>query len=124
MEGELIMAERKSRYKEVPGKYGKAKVVDETSDAVTEELKKEEVKEVKKRTPKKPVKKGVVDTNALNIRTTPDANANNVMGVLRKGAEVVINEADNIEGWFNVTCEVVRGVKVTGYVMSTYIKEV
>lgn len=118
------MAEKKSRYKEVPGKYGKAKVVDEVPDAVTEELKKEEVKEVKKRAPKKVVKKGVVDTNALNIRTAPDANANNVMGVLRKGAEVVINEEDSLEGWFNVTCEVTPGVKVTGYVMSMYIKEV
>lgn len=117
------MAEKKSRYKEVPGKYGKAKVVDEAPDAVTEELKKEEVKEVKKRVPKKPVKKGIVDTNALNVRTAPEK-GNNIICVIRKGAEVVINDLDGVIGWLNITVEATPGVKVTGYVMSTFIKEV
>lgn len=117
------MAERKSRFKEVPGKYGKAKVVDEATDAATEELKTEEVKETKKKTTKKAVKKGTVNTNALNVRTAPVI-GDNVMSIIRKGAEVIINEADSIEGWFNITVEVTPGVKVTGYVMKEYIKEV
>lgn len=117
------MAERKSRFKEVPGKYGKAKVVDEVTDAVTEELKTEEVKETKKKTTKKAVKKGVVNTNALNVRTAP-VTGDNVISIIRKGAEVTINEADSVDGWLNITTEAVPGVKVTGYVMKEYIKEV
>lgn len=115
------MIERKKSYKEVPGKYGKAKVVDETP---TEELKKKEVKEEKKKSAKKKVKKGVVDTNALNVRTAPVKQNGNELGIIRKGAEVVINEADSVDGWYNITTEVMPGIKITGYAMAEFIKEV
>lgn len=111
------MAERKKTYKEVPGKYGKAKVVDETP---TEELKKEEEK---KKPVKKKVKKGIVDTNALNVRTAPEK-GDNVICIIRKGAEVVINDLDGVIGWLNITVEATPGVKVTGFVMAEFIKEV
>ena len=120
MEGELTMAERKKSYKEVPGKYGKAKVVDETP---TEELKKKEVKEEKKKPVKKKVKKGIVNTNALNVRTAPEK-GDNIICIIRKGAEVVINDLDGVIGWLNITVEATPGVKVTGFVMAEFIKEV
>lgn len=115
---------RRRSYRSVPGKYGKAKVADEALDAVTEELKTEDVKEVKKKPAKKKVKKGVVDTNALNVRTAPVKQNGNELGIIRKGAEVVINEADSVDGWYNITTEVMPGVKVTGYAMAEFIKEV
>lgn len=121
------MIERKKSYKEVPGKHGKAKVenLEGTDEMPTEELfKKEDVKEEKKKPAKKKVKKGVVDTNALNVRTAPVKQNGNELGIIRKGAEVVINEADSVDGWYNITTEVMPGIKITGYAMAEFIKEV
>lgn len=90
-----------------------------TQDPVTEELKTEE--KPKKKPVKKGPKFGVVRIGALNIRTSPEE-GNNILGVITNGTEVTINE-DILtpEGWFNITTEMVPGVKATGYVMSKYI---
>ena len=118
MEGELTMAERKSRYKEIPGKYGKAQALDD----VTEELKKEEPVEEKPK--KKAKRKGIVNTNALNVRTEAKV-GDNIICVIRSGATVFINDLVGVpEGWLNITTEPTKGIKVTGFVMSKYIKEV
>mgnify|MGYP002523055752 CR=1 FL=1 len=114
------MAERKSRYKEIPGKYGKAQALDD----VNEELKKEEPVEEKPK--KKAKRKGIVNTNALNVRSeASDKVRDNIICVIRSGATVIINDLVGVpEGWLNITTEPTKGIKVTGFVMSKYIKEV
>lgn len=124
------MIESKNRYsaKKETNKTPKAKTEEVKADAITEELKKDEPKEEKKKPVKKAKKKGIVDTNALNVRTAPikdgNYNTNNVICVIRRDAEVIINESEGTAGWLNITTEVTPGVKVTGFVMSKFIKEV
>lgn len=97
-----------------------------TKEPVTEELKTEdkvEEKPKKKETKKEP-KNGKVIIRALNVRTTPEIpeKGNNIIGVATNGMDVVINEdIPAPEGWCNITVELVKGVKATGYVMSKYI---
>ena len=89
---------------------------------VTEELKTEE-KPKKKETKKEP-KNGKVIIRALNVRTAPEIpdKGDNIIGVATNGMDVVINEdIPAPEGWCNITVELVKGVKATGYVMSKYI---
>ena len=90
-----------------------------TQDSVTEELKTEE--KPKKKPVKKDPKFGVVRIGALNVRTSPEE-GNNILGVITNGTEVTINE-DNLtpEGWYNITVEIVPGVKTTGYIMAKYV---
>ena len=100
-------------------KFEKKEVAQEP---VTEELKTEE-KPKKKETKKEP-KNGKVIIRALNVRTTPEIpeKGNNIIGVATNGMDVVINEdIPAPEGWCNITVELVKGVKATGYVMSKYI---
>lgn len=122
------MIEREPRYKKTTGKHGKAFVKDEAAvDAVTEELKKEEPVEVKKPKTKKVKKFGIVITSgqrSLNVRTAPVKDDKNVICVIPKSTKVAINVVDSIDGWYNITVEATPGVKVTGYVMSRFIKEV
>lgn len=122
------MIESKNRYstKKETNKTPKAKTEEVKADAITEELKKDEPKEEKKKPVKKAKKKGIVDTNALNVRTAPikDDNTENVICVIRRDAEVVINEFEGTADWLNITTEATPGVKVTGFVMSKFIKEV
>ena len=113
VEGELLMATRRnSRYKEVPGQFGKAIAADEP------------VEEVK---PEK-LRKGVVIPELLNVRSAPvKTNKNEPTNVIAKvpgGSRVTINKIAAPNGWYNVTIEVIKGVKVTGYIMSEFIKEV
>ena len=103
---------RNSRYKEVPGQFGKAIAADEP------------VEEVK---PEK-LRKGVVIPELLNVRSAPvKTNKNEPTNVIAKvpgGSRVTINKIAAPNGWYNVTIEVIKGVKVTGYIMSEFIKEV
>jgi uncharacterized protein YgiM (DUF1202 family) len=117
VEGELLMpARRSSRYKEVPGQFGKAIVADEPVEEVKEEVK-----------PEKP-RKGVVIPELLNVRSAPVKTGKNeptnVLAKVPGGSRVTINKIAAPNGWYNVTVEVFKGVKVTGYVMSEFIKEV
>lgn len=89
-----------------------------TNDVVTEELKTDE------KPKKKEPKNGVVKIRALNVRTAPEIpeKGNNIIGVATNGMNVVINEdIPAPEEWCNITVELAKGVKATGYVMSKYI---
>jgi uncharacterized protein YgiM (DUF1202 family) len=109
-------ARRSSRYKEIPGQFGKAIAADEPVEEVKEEVK-----------PEKP-KKGIVIPELLNVRSAPIKTGKNeptnVIAKVPGGSRVTINKIAAPIGWYNVTVEVVKGVKVTGYVMSEFIKEV
>lgn len=97
-------------------KFEKKEVAQEP---VTEELKTEE--KPKKKPVKKDPKTGIVRIGALNVRTAPEE-GNNILGVILKDSEVVINSENPVpEGWYNITVELIPGVKATGYVMSKYI---
>ena len=104
---------RNSRYKEVPGQFGKAIAADEPVEEVKEEIK---------------PRKGVVIPELLNVRSAPvKTNKNEPTNVIAKvpgGSRVTINKIAAPNGWYNVTIEVIKGVKVTGYIMSEFIKEV
>lgn len=97
-------------------KFEKKEVAQEP---VTEELKTEE--KPKKKPVKKDPKTGIVKIGALNVRTAPEE-GNNILGVILKDAEVTINtDIPAPDGWYNITVELIPGVKATGYVMSKYI---
>lgn len=90
------------------------------TESVKVEEEKEEVKEEPIKKPK--IKKGYVIAQLLNVRTEP-AKGNNVVGQLPNGTPVDIMSVELPDGWSFVKGEVVKGVSVSGYVMSEYIKE-
>lgn len=112
-----------SKYKKPAAKKEAAKKpIEEKVEEVKEEV--AEVKEpAKKKATKPKKKKGVVKASrALNVRKDP-SKANNIILALPRGVEVEINNVETPEGWYNISAET-KGIKVTGFVMAEFIKEV
>ena len=114
---------KNNRYnREFKNREEKTEEAVKVKDEPTEELKeeKEEVVEETEVPPTRNPKKGHVTAQLLNVRTDPQK-GENIIGQLPKGTSVdIIVEA---EGWLFIKGEVTKGVSVSGYVMSEYIKE-
>jgi uncharacterized protein YgiM (DUF1202 family) len=67
--------------------------------------------------PEEPVTSTLTPITALNLRSTPNKDDDNVIGVLKPGDKLTVS-TDADKEWVNVTTE----SGVTGYVMSKFIK--
>lgn len=95
----------------------------ETKDPITEELKKEETVAEEPVTNEPEIKKGHVIAKLLNVRSEPQK-GDNLIGQITEGTDVdIITKGGLPEGWIFVKGNMLKGVSITGYVMSEYIKE-
>jgi uncharacterized protein YgiM (DUF1202 family) len=97
-------------------KYNKKEEIDEAieSEVVPEEDLEEAFDSIR---PEEPVTSTLTPITALNLRSTPNKDDDNVIGVLKPGDKLTVS-TDADKEWVNVTTE----SGVTGYVMSKFIK--
>lgn len=81
-------------------------------EPIVEEVKEENVKTEEPKT-------GVVaGCKKLNVRKTPNVNANNIVGVIAEGTEVSINASKSTGEWYSI--KAANGVK--GFCMKKFIR--
>lgn len=99
-------------------KYNKKEEIDEAieSEVVPEEDLEEAFDSIR---PEEPVTSTLTPITALNLRSTPNKDDDNVIGVLKPGDKLTVS-TDADKEWVNVTTE----SGVTGYVMSKFVKTV